>query len=157
MCCVSRSSGSGSSGARGRAAQTKDKGRQSGEDSDASPPRSKKRKAKGKEPSATYAAREEMESLLAALSPKKPSKEQENSALQSAKIAGGPNGTERQKELEEMRKEAEAAQKIVDDQKEKARLEEENKKLSAQLEKEKSKKVPDPVAESPRKKSPHQK
>ena len=33
--------------------------------------------------------------------------------------------------MEENRKEAEAAQKIIDDQKEKARLEEENKKLNA--------------------------
>ncbi len=48
-------------------------------------------------------------------------------------------------------KKAVEAQKIVDDQKEKARLEEENKKLKAQLEK--AKNVPDPVPELPRPKS----
>ncbi len=57
------------------------------------------------------------------------------------------------KELEEKRKEVVTAQKIVYDQKEKARLEEENKKLRAQLEKEKANKVPVLVAELPRQKS----
>ena len=60
-------------------------------------------------------------------------------------------GAERQRVMEENTRKAEAAQKIVDDQKEKARLEEENKKLKAQLEK--AQNVPDPVPESPRPKS----
>ena len=53
--------------------------------------------------------------------------------------------------MEENTRKAEAAQKIVDDQKEKARLEEKNKKLKALLEK--AKNVPDPVPESPSPKS----
>jgi gamma-glutamyl phosphate reductase len=67
--------------------------------------------------------------------------------------AAPPRSTaaERQRIIEENRKDAEAAQKIVDDQKGKARLEEENKKLKAQLEK--AKNVPDPVPKSPRPKS----
>ncbi len=58
---------------------------------------------------------------------------------------------ERQRVMEENRKDAEAAQKIINDQKEKARLEEENKKLKALLEK--ANNVSDPVSEFPRPKS----
>jgi hypothetical protein len=70
------------------------------------------------------------------------------------KMAPAPprsTAAERQRVMEENRQDAEAAQKIVNDQKEKARLEEENKKLKVLLEK--AKNVPDPVPESSRPKS----
>ncbi len=144
-----KSSGNGSSGTRGRAPALKDRGRQSGENSDHSLPQPKKKKTDGKDLSATEAARQEIKNLLAEPSPNKPSKSPTKPAPEPAKTAS----TKRQQELEEKRKEVAAAQKIVDDQKEKARLEEENKKLRAQLEKEKAKKDPVPVAELPRQKS----
>ena len=58
---------------------------------------------------------------------------------------------ERHRVMEVNRKEAEAAQKIVDDRKEKEQLEAENKRLKALLEK--ANNVSDPVPESPRPKS----
>ena len=80
-----------------------------------------------------------MESLLA--ENEAPKKATSNKApdkhATTAKKQSGTAATERQRVMEENRKEAEAAQKIVDDQKEKARLEEENKKLKAELQKSK--------------------
>jgi hypothetical protein len=78
------------------------------------------------------AAREEVESLLSEPEPKRPAQKKTGK-----KVSVPPRTTcaERQRVIEENRKDAEAAQKIVDDQKEKTRLEEENKKLKAQLEK----------------------
>ncbi len=89
-----------------------------------------------------------MESLLCEPAPKK------SAQKPPEKLAPPPSRTiaaERQRVMDENRKDAEAVQKIVSDQNEKARLEEENKKLKALLEK--ANNVPDPVPESPRLKS----
>ena len=124
MCCGGKSSGSGSSGNRGRYPAPKEKPKQSGEDSDESASRTKKRKDPSREISCAEAAREEVECLLGEPEPKKPAQKQPE------KMAPAPprsTAAERQRIIEENRKDAEAAQKIVDDQKEKAKLEEENK------------------------------
>jgi hypothetical protein len=105
MCSTGKSSVNESSGTRGLAPAAKDRGRQSGENSDQSPPQPTKKKTDGKDSSATKAARQEIKSLMAEPSPNKPSKALTKPAPQPAKTSG----TKRQQELEEKRKEAEAA------------------------------------------------
>ena len=91
-------------------------------------------------------AREEVASLL--LSEPEPKKSAQKMPRHAPPAPPRTTCEERQRVLEQNKKDAYAAQKIVDAQKEKAILEEENKKLKAQLEKAKS--VPDPILKLPR-------
>ncbi len=77
----------------------------------------------GKDHLAADAAREEMASLLIEKPAPTADKQPDKPAPPATKNSCGATATDRQKAVEEKRKEAEAAQKIVDCQKEKARLE----------------------------------
>ena len=150
-----RSSGGGSSGKSAPKETQKEKPNETPKESsssddseDSGPPQILKKrtdKPASREILSADVAREEVESLLNEPPPKTIAQKKTGSA------APHTPSQERQRVLEQNRKDAAAAQKIADDQKEKTRLEEENKKLRAQLEKAKS--VPDPIPESPRPKA----
>ena len=134
-----KSSGGGSS-VKSSWKAAKEKLKQSGKDSDESVARQKKRTHQSRENSCAKSCREEVECLLSETAPKKSAP---NPPEKPAPPPPRTTAAERQRVME-----AEAAQKIVDDRKEKEQLEAENKRLKALLEK--ANNVSDPVPESPR-------